>query len=219
MKKRHGALLAALGVAVAWMPPFQARAGDAVPCVFAAKGVPEKPGDASKAIAQATVRAWIECLGDRQIVIPKTRLRMVLEQRDPGGNAAMPYHLAMRDGPIHLTIGLKRRIRSSMSAKDINASIDFIANDGFPMPGLDVRHWQLRGLTRSSHPQVEHAVLAVDQTGIVLEMAMEIFSIYGRDTRERVIPDKPTERHAYLSMDLVRPLKVIVRLDIESFHQ
>jgi hypothetical protein len=144
---------------------------------------------------------------------------MVLEKRDPQGNAPLPYYLRTTDGPFRLTIGLNREIGPSMSSEDINAAIEFIANDGFPMPGLKVNHWRVTGLTPSSHAVGRHAILAVSATGILVEVETRIFSIFGLDTRQRSVPDKATEPHAYLSFDFARPLKVTLQLEIRDFQK
>lgn len=219
MRSTPSVLVVALVAAADLATAGSVRAGTALPCIVSAEDMPATAGATSKAGAEATVRAWIACMADRPIVIPKTRLAMVLEKRDAKGNAPLPYYLRVTEGPLHLTIGLKREIRSSMRAKDIDAAIEFIANDGFPMPGLQVSQWRVKRLTPSTHPEVKHAVLEVSDRGIVLKMETRIVSIYGLDTRERIIPDKPTERHAYLNVDFARPLKVTVQLEIDGFQR
>lgn len=217
MKEILHVVLAGLLIAACLQPSSPTQASNAIACNFAAENMPEEPSDDSKAIAEATVRAWINCMGDRSIVIPPSRLSMSLVKHNAESSAVLPYHMTSKGGLIHLTIGLKRRIRPSMSAESINAAIAFIAIDGFPMPGLVVRHWRLKGLTRSSRPKVDHGVLAVDGTGIVLEMEMEIFTIYGLDTRKGIIHDKPTEPHTLFSINVDKSLKLTVRLDIKGF--
>jgi hypothetical protein len=211
-------LVAGLAVSAHLQSTSSARAAMTPPCVVAADSMPATAGAASKAAAEAAVRAWIECMADRPIVIPKTRLTMVLEKRDPAGNAPLPYYLTAKEGSFCLTIGLNGEIRPSMSAENINAAIEFIANDGFPMPGLEVSDWRVTGLTASSQPEARHAVLEVNDTGIVLEMETRIFSIYGLDMRERIIPDRPTEPHAYLSLSFARPPNATLQLGIDNFQ-
>jgi len=110
------------------------EAGLAFPCVFIGKNMPAKPGKISDAKAEKTAMDWMECMGSRPIVIPEMKLKMVLKKTSTASNAPLPYYISRNEGPFSFTIGLKDRIHPSMSAKEIERMIDFVANDGVPMP-------------------------------------------------------------------------------------
>lgn len=91
----------------------------------------------------------------------------------------MPNYIRVEDGDWSLTIGFRDVITPSMSAADLQESLDFVAQNRMPAPGLSVDGWAIRPQTPSSHMSGGIAVIDAGPGFMTLRLKPEFFALYG----------------------------------------
>ncbi|WP_323772326.1 hypothetical protein [Antarctobacter sp.] len=104
------------------------------------------------------------------------------------GSTPLPNYIYVPEGKPRITIGFAKVVDASMSVEALQDAVSFVANNGYPVPGLDAyTEWDIHAQSPSSSTDHGIQILSSSPGQMRLKVSYpRFFALYGIDMRSDV---------------------------------